>query len=157
MSRRKLVVILGTSHYGGEAPSCHRDAKELRDPRSARSRLIANLSTGWPARYDGDFLPTRNASRRDSDRNSRRCPGLRGWVRADTKVPVRVSSFHEMLRGARAGLRDPAGRSFLDAIRQRALRRKPADPGIDGSDLAHVGKKIRCGFGAIDRCQTRRA
>jgi len=151
----ELVVILGTSHYGGGPELFTATRKNYATPLGAVEtdrEFIDRLA----ARYDGDLFADEELHRGEHSIEFQAlflayALGARGYQ----IVPVLVSSFHEMVASGLEPVRDPRVASFLDALRSELGAETRRVLVLAGVDFAHVGKKFGDGFGA-DRIVAKR-
>ena len=151
----ELVVILGTSHYGGGPELFTATRKNYATPLGAVEtdrEFIDRLA----ARYDGDLFADEELHRGEHSIEFQAlflayALGARGY----RIVPVLVSSFHEMVASGLEPARDPRVASFLDALRSELETERRRILVLAGVDFAHVGKKFGDGFGA-DRIVAKR-
>jgi MEMO1 family protein len=151
----ELVVILGTSHYGGGPELFTATRKNYATPLGAietDSGFIDRLA----ARYDGDLFADEELHRGEHSIEFQAlflayALGARGYQ----IVPVLVSSFHEMVSSGLEPARDPRVASFLDALGSELETERRRVLVLAGVDFAHVGKKFGDGFSA-DRVVAKR-
>jgi AmmeMemoRadiSam system protein B len=144
----ELIVILGTSHYGGGPELFSATRKNYATPFGAVETdrgFIDRLA----ARYQGDLFADEMLHRGEHSIEFQAlflayAFGARGYQ----VVPILVSSFHELVASgvmpasdSRVGSFIAALRSELDADGRRVLI-------LAGVDFAHVGRKFGDEFGA---------
>jgi AmmeMemoRadiSam system protein B len=143
-----LVVILGTSHYGGGPELFTATRKNYATPLGAVETdrgFIDRLA----ARYDGDLFADEELHRGEHSIEFQAlflayALGARGYQ----IVPVLVSSFHEMVASGLEPARDPRVASFIDALRRELETERRRVLVLAGVDFAHVGKKFGDVFSA---------
>jgi hypothetical protein len=144
----ELVVILGTSHYGGGPELFTATRKNYATPLGAVETdrgFIDRLA----ARYDGDLFADEELHRGEHSIEFQAlflayALGARGYQ----IVPVLVSSFHEMVASGLEPARDPRVASFIDALRSELETERRRVLVLAGVDFAHVGKKFGDVFSA---------
>jgi len=151
----ELVVILGTSHYGGGPELFTATRKNYATPLGA-VETDRGFIDRLVARYDGDLFADEELHRGEHSIEFQAlflayALGARGYQ----IVPVLVSSFHEMVASGLEPARDPRVASFIDALRSELETERRRVLVLAGVDFAHVGKKFGDGFGA-DRIVAKR-
>jgi len=144
----ELVVILGTSHYGGGPELFSATRKNYATPFGA-VETDGSFIDRLAARYRGDLFADEMLHRGEHSIEFQAlflayALGARGYQ----VVPILVSSFHELVasgvmpaRDSRVGSFIAALRSELDAEHRRVLI-------LAGVDFAHVGRKFGDEFAA---------
>jgi len=151
----ELVVILGTSHYGGGPELFTATRKNYATPLGA-VETDRGFIDRLVARYDGDLFADEELHRGEHSIEFQAlflayALGARGYQ----IVPVLVSSFHEMVASGLEPARDPRVASFIDALRSELETERRRVLVLAGVDFAHVGKKFGDGFSA-DRVVAKR-
>jgi AmmeMemoRadiSam system protein B len=144
----ELVVILGTSHFGGGPELFTATRKNYATPLGAVETdrgFIDRLA----ARYDGDLFADEELHRGEHSIEFQAlflayALGARGYQ----IVPVLVSSFHEMVASGLEPARDSRVASFIDALRSELGADRRRVLVLAGVDFAHVGKKFGDEFSA---------
>jgi AmmeMemoRadiSam system protein B len=144
----ELVVILGTSHYGGGPELFSATRKNYATPLGAVETdggFIERLA----ARYRGDLFADEGLHRSEHSIEFQAlflayALGARGYQ----IVPILVSSFHEMVASGLEPARDPWVASFLDALKAELAVERRRVLILAGVDFAHVGKKFGDEFSA---------
>jgi MEMO1 family protein len=144
----ELVVILGTSHYGGGPELFSATRKNYATPLGAVETdrgFIDRLA----ARYDGDLFADEQLHRGEHSIEFQAlflayALGARGYQ----IVPILVSSFHEMVASGIEPARDPRVASFVDALRIELEAERRRVLVLAGVDFAHVGRKFGDEFSA---------
>src|SRR5260370_34134446 len=113
----ELVVILGTSHYGGGPELFSATRKNYATPLGA-VQTDRGFIDRLAARYEGDLFADEQLHRGEHSIEFQAlflayALGARGYQ----IVPVLVSSVHEMVASGIEPSRDPRVASFVDALR----------------------------------------
>jgi AmmeMemoRadiSam system protein B len=144
----ELVVILGTSHYGGGPELFSATRKDYSTPLGAVPTdrgFIDRLA----ARYQGDLFADEQLHRGEHSIEFQAlflayALGARGYQ----IVPILVSSFHEMVASGIEPAQDPRVASFVDALRGELEAERRRVLVLAGVDFAHVGRKFGDEFSA---------
>ncbi len=146
----ELVIILGTSHYGGGPELFTSTLKDYDTPLGAVPTdrgFVERLS----ARYQGGDLFAEELLHRNEHSIEFQALFLR-WALGEHEfnvVPILVSSFHGMVaKGIKPG-QDARVGSFIEALRGELEADGRTTMVIAGVDFAHVGQKFGDEF-AVD-------
>lgn len=146
----ELVIILGTSHYGGGPELFTSTLKDYDTPLGAVPTdrgFVERLS----ARYRGGDLFAEELLHRNEHSIEFQALFLR-WALGEHEfsvVPVLVSSFHEMVAKGIKPAQDARVGSFIEALRGELDADGRTTMVIAGVDFAHVGQKFGDEF-AVD-------
>jgi len=144
----ELIVILGTSHYGGGPELFSATRKNYATPFGAvetDSGFIDRLA----ARYQGDLFADEMLHRGEHSIEFQAlflayAFGARGYQ----VVPILVSSFHELVASGVTPARDSRVGSFIAALRSELDAEQRRVLILAGVDFAHVGRKFGDEFSA---------
>lgn len=150
--RPELVVILGTSHYGGGPELFTATRKDYATPLGAVATdrgFVERLATSYT---EGDLLAQEILHRNEHSVEFQAlflawAIGTAGY----TIVPILVGSFHEMVQSGETPGFDQRVRGFLEALRSALDAEQRRVLIIAGVDFAHVGKKFGDRFSADDK------
>jgi hypothetical protein len=151
----ELVVILGTSHYGGGPELFSATRKNYATPFGAVETDAAFIDR-LAARYSGDLFADEMLHRGEHSIEFQAlflayALGIRGYQ----VVPILVSSFHELVESGITPARDSRVGSFINALRAEVDAEKRRVLILAGVDFAHVGKKFGDGFTADQKVAER--
>src|SRR5260370_3007228 len=143
----ELVVILGTSHFGGGPELFTATHKNYATPLGA-VETDGGFIDRLAARYEGDLFANEEWHRVEHSTDSQAlirayALGARGYQ----IVPVLVSSFHEMVASGLEPARDSRVASFIDALRSELGADRRGVLVLAGGDFGRVGKKFGDEFG----------
>ncbi len=139
----ELVVILGTSHYGGGPELFSATLKDYSTPLGVvptERGFVERLSR----RYKGGDLFAEELLHRNEHSIEFQVLFLK-WALGEREfsvVPILVSSFHEMVAGGVTPMREPHVASFIEALRREIEAEKRRVLIVAGVDFAHVGRKF---------------
>ncbi len=145
----ELVIILGTSHYGGGPELFSATRKDYATPLGA-ARTDREFVDRIAAHYAGGDLFGDELLHRNEHSIEFQALFLK-WALGDREfsiVPILVSSFHEMVLRGTLPSEDRRVASFLDAIGTELEKEKRRVLIIGGVDFAHVGRKFGDEFSA---------
>jgi AmmeMemoRadiSam system protein B len=158
-ARPELIVILGTSHYGGGPELFSATRKHYLTPLGAvptDRAFVERLAARYAGSRGGDLFADEMLHRNEHSIEFQTlflawALGVEGYEVA----PILVSSFHQMVRDGER----PAGNArvarFLDALREELATERRRVLILAGVDFAHVGRKFGDSFG-IDNGVTER-
>ncbi len=147
----ELVVILGTSHYGGGPELFTATRKNYATPFGP-VETDAGFIDRLAARYTGGDLFADELLHRSEHSIEFQVLFL-AWTlgtRGYKVVPILLSSFHEMVARGETPARDERVASFICALRDELASEQRQALVIAGVDFAHVGKKFGDPF-AVDQ------
>ncbi len=139
----ELVIILGTSHYGGGPELFSATLKDYATPLGVAPTdggFVERLSR----RYQGGDLFADELLHRNEHSIEFQALFLR-WALGRHEfsiVPILVSSFHEMVAKGVAPAEDKRVGSFIEALRSEIEAEKRSVLIVAGVDFAHVGRKF---------------
>jgi MEMO1 family protein len=147
----ELVIILGTSHYGGGPELFTTTRKNYATPLGTLEtdhHFVERLASQYKA---GDLFADEMLHRSEHSIEFQAlflswALGTRGYK----VVPILVSSFHEMLGSGAAPASDRRVGGFLDALRSALSADGRRALVVAGVDFAHVGKKFGDPFSVDD-------
>ncbi|HUO05559.1 MAG TPA: AmmeMemoRadiSam system protein B [Candidatus Binataceae bacterium] len=147
----ELVVILGTSHYGGGPELFTATRKNYATPLGTvetDSAFIDRLAARYRGGdlFAGEWLHRGEHSIEFQALFLAYALGARGYQVA----PILVSSFHEMVQRNSMPVNDPRVASFVDALKAEISAEKRRVLVLAAVDFAHVGKKFGDDF-AVDQ------
>lgn len=151
-----LVVILGTSHYGGGPELFSATLKDYATPLGAAPtdrEFVERLSR----RYKGGDLFAEELLHRNEHSIEFQALFLK-WALGGHEfsiVPILISSFHEMLAGDAPPAKDKRVGSFIEALKSEIDAEKRRVLIVAGVDFAHVGRKFGDEF-AVDEAVAER-
>ena len=147
--RPDLVVILGTSHYGGGPQLFTATRKDYMTPLGAvvtDREFVERLA----ARYgDGDLFAEELLHRNEHSIEFQAL--FLAWALGTAGykvVPILVGSFHEMVASGETPMLDARVGGFIEALRAEIAAEKRRVLIVAGVDFAHVGKKFGDPFSA---------
>ncbi len=138
----ELVVILGTSHYGGGPELFSATRKNYATPFGA-VETDGGFIDRLAARYQGDLFADEMLHRGEHSIEFQAlflayAFGARGYQ----VVPILVSSFHELVASGVTPARDSRVGSFIAALRSELDAEQRRVLILAGVDFAHVGRKF---------------
>ncbi|HXN84857.1 MAG TPA: AmmeMemoRadiSam system protein B [Candidatus Binataceae bacterium] len=139
----ELVIILGTSHYGGGPELFSATRKNYATPFGA-VKTDQNFIDRLATRYRGGDLFADELLHRNEHSIEFQALFLK-WVlgnRNFTVVPILVSSFHEMVAMGSQPVNDSRVASFIDALGDELAQENRRALIVAGVDFAHVGRKF---------------
>ena len=140
----ELVIILGTSHYGGGPELFSATRKNYATPFGAVKTdrdFVDRLATRY--RGGGDLFADELLHRNEHSIEFQAL--FLKWAlgnRDFTMVPILVSSFHEMVAMGTQPVNDSRVASFIDALGDELAQDNRRALIVAGVDLAHVGRKF---------------
>ena len=141
--RPELVVILGTSHYGGGPEFFTATRKDYATPfgpvptdREFIQRLAKRYVDG--DLFEGELLHRNEHSIEFQVLFLAWTLGIAGYQ----VVPILIGSFHPMVAGGSQPFQDPRVAGFVEALRAELADDCRRELIIAGVDFAHVGKKF---------------
>jgi len=150
--RPELIVILGTSHYGGGPQLFTATRKHYVTPFGAVAtdrEFIERLA----ARYqEGDLFAEELLHRNEHSIEFQTvflawALGMAGYKVA----PILVGSFHPMVLGGELPIADARVRGFIAALKAELENEKRRVLIVAGVDFAHVGKKFGDNYSADEK------
>jgi hypothetical protein len=143
----ELVIILGTSHYGGGPELFSATRKNYATPFGAVKTdqdFVDRLAT----RYRGGDLFADELLHRHEHSIEFQALFLK-WALGDhdfTVVPILLSSFHEMVAMGTQPANDSRVASFIDALGDELAQDDRRTLIVAGVDFAHIGRKFGDAF-----------
>ncbi|MGH7932554.1 MAG: AmmeMemoRadiSam system protein B [Candidatus Binataceae bacterium] len=154
--RPELVVILGTSHYGGGPELFSATRKDYMTPFGAVATDRGFLDR-VAARYrEGDLFAEELLHRNEHSIEFQAL--FLAWAFGTNGyqiVPILAGSFHEMVQSGKTPDDDPRVRSFIEVLQAELAGERRRVLIVAGVDFAHVGKKFGDDFSADERVARR--